>query len=495
VISVHLPILQVILPLLAAPVCVLLRNGNLAWVFALAVSWVSFVIAILLLSQVMDGSTITYALGDWAPPWGIEYRIDAVNAFVLLIVSGVSAVVLPYARRSVASEIPANQLSLFYTCYLLCLSGLLGVTITGDAFNLFVFLEISSLSTYILIAMGASRDRRALMASYTYLVMGTLGATFYVIGIGLIYMMTGTLNMADIAERLVELGDNRTIHVAYAFIVVGIGLKMAMFPLHTWLPNAYTFAPTAVTIFLASTATKVAVYVLLRFVLTVFGPTFPLEAETLSYIFLPLALLAMFGGSMVAVFQINLKRMLAYSSIAQIGYMLLGLSIGNVTGLTATVIHLFNHAVMKGALFMALGCIVLRLGRASIESVRGLGQEMPFTMAAFVAGGLSLIGVPLTVGFISKWYLVLAALEAGWWPVALLIVASSLIAVIYIWRVVEVAYFMPAPEGRAPVKEAPLGMLLPLWLLIAASVYFGIDAELTTSVAERAAHTLLGGGP
>ena len=174
--------------------------------------------------------------------------------------------------------------------------------------------------------------------------------------------------------------------------------------------------------------------------------------------------------------------------------MLLGLSIGNVTGLTATIIHLFNHAVIKGALFMALGCIVLRLGRASIESVRGLGQEMPFTMAAFVAGGLSLIGVPLTVGFISKWYLILAALEAGWWPVALLIVASSLIAVIYIWRVVEVAYFMPAPEGRAPVKEAPLGMLLPLWLLIAASVYFGIDAELTTSVAERAAHTLLGGG-
>ena len=160
-ISVHLPILQVILPLIAAPVCVLLRNGNLAWVFALAVSWVSFVIAILLLSQVMDGSMITYALGDWAPPWGIEYRIDAVNAFVLLIVSGVSAVVLPYARRSVASEIPANQLSLFYTCYLLCLSGLLGVTITGDAFNLFVFLEISSLSTYILIAMGSSRDRRA----------------------------------------------------------------------------------------------------------------------------------------------------------------------------------------------------------------------------------------------------------------------------------------------------------------------------------------------
>jgi multicomponent Na+:H+ antiporter subunit D len=494
-ISLHLPILQVILPLVAAPLCVLLRFGNLAWLLALIVSWLSFAIAIALLSQTMDGGAISYYLGDWAPPWGIEYRVDAVNAFVLLIVSGVSAVVLPYARRSVASEVPANQRALFYTCFLLCLSGLLGVAITGDAFNLFVFLEISSLSTYILVAMGAQRDRRALTAAYTYLVMGTLGATFYVIGLGLIYMMTGTLNMADIAGRLQDLGGNRTIHVAFAFIVVGIGLKLAMFPLHTWLPNAYTYAPSAVTAFLASTATKVAVYVFLRFLLTIFGPAFPLEAETLIYVLMPLALIGMFAGSTVAIFQINLKRMLAYSSIAQIGYMLLGISFGNLTGVTASVIHLFNHALMKGALFMALGCVILRLDRATIESVRGLGRAMPWTMAAFVVGGLSLIGVPLTAGFISKWYLVTGALEVGWWPVALLIVASSLLAVIYIWRVVEVAYFVPTPEGRPAVSEAPLGMLLPLWALICANVYFGIDAELTVSVAQRAAEALLGGGP
>lgn len=494
-ISQHLPILQVVLPLVAAPICVLLRNGNLAWLLALLVSWVSFAIAIALLSQTLNGGVITYYLGSWPPPWGIEYRIDVVNAFVLLIVSGISAVVLPYARRSVADEIPVQQRALFYTCFLLCLTGLLGVTITGDAFNLFVFLEISSLSTYILVAMGAGRDRRALTSAYTYLVMGTLGATFYVIGLGLIYMMTGTLNMADMVDRLQDLGDNRAIHVAYAFIVVGIGLKLAMFPLHTWLPNAYTFAPSAVTVFLASTATKVAVYIMLRFLLTIFGPTFPLEGETLVYVFLPLALLAMFAGSTVAIFQINLKRMLAYSSIAQIGYMLLGISFGNLSGVTATVIHLFNHALMKGALFMALGCIVLRLERATIESVRGLGREMPWTMAAFVAGGLSIIGVPLTVGFISKWYLVTGALEAGWWPVAILIAASSLLAVIYIWRVVEVAYFTPAPEGRAAVSEAPLGMLLPLWILVAANVYFGIDADFTVEVGEQAARALLGGGP
>jgi multicomponent Na+:H+ antiporter subunit D len=323
--------------------------------------------------------------------------------------------------------------------------------------------------------------------------MGTIGATFYVIGVGLLYMMTGSLNMVDVAGRLTEIGDNRTVHVAYAFLVVGIGLKLAMFPLHLWLPNAYAYAPSAVTVFLAATATKVAVYMLLRFLFTIFGTDFPLGGVTLIYLFLPLALVAMFAASTVAIFQVDLKRMLAYSSVAQIGYMLLGISFGSVTGMTATIIHLFNHALMKGALFMVLGCVMLRTGAVSIDAVKGLGRQMPWTMAAFVAGGLSLIGVPLTVGFISKWYLVLAALEAGWWPVAIAVMASSLLAVFYVWRVVEAAYLRPAPAGRE-VTEAPLAMLVPLWVMVIATIYFGIDADLTTSVAGRAAAALIGGG-
>ncbi len=488
----QLPVLEVVLPLIAAPLCVLLRRGNWAWLLAMAVCWASFIIAIILLTSVDEGQIISYALGGWAPPLGIEYRIDAVNGLVLLIISGIGALVLPYARTSVAEEIPEQHRSLFYTCFLLCFSGLLGVTITGDAFNLFVFLEISSLSTYIMVAMGAARDRRALSASYTYLIMGTVGATFFVIGVGLIYAVTGSLNMVDIAQRLETVGDLRTVRVAYGFLVVGIGLKLAMFPMHLWLPNAYTYAPSVVTAFLASTATKVAVYALLRFMFTVFGLSFSLTIETLTFLFLPLALIAMFAGSTVAIFQVNMKRMLAYSSVAQIGYMLLGVSFANVTGLTATLIHLFNHALMKGALFMALGCVMLRLGDVSIKSMRGLGKRMPWTMAAFVAGGLSLIGVPLTVGFISKWYLIEAALERGWWPVAILVVASSLLAVIYVWRVVEVAYFRE-PEGGPRRCEAPLSMLVPLWTLVAANLYFGIDAEFTASVAQLAASELLAG--
>ncbi len=489
----QLPVLQVVVPLIAAPVCMALRNGRLAWVLALVVSWTAFAISALLLVQVLNVGVISYHIGGWPPPWGIEYRLDAANAFVLLLVSGVGAMVAFYAREAVLEEITAVNHCNFYALFLLNLAGLLGVTATGDAFNVFVFLEIASLSTYVLVAMGAGKDRRALSSSISYLMAGTIGATFFVIGVGLLYMATGTLNMMDLSERLADLGDSRTVRAAFAFVIVGIGLKLAMFPLHLWLPNAYAFSPSAIIPFMAATSTKVAVYVLLRFVFTVFGTRFGFQQLTLDFLFLPLALLGMFVPSLVAVFQENIRRMLAYSSIAQIGYMLLGLSFATVAGVGAATIHLFNHGLMKGALFMTLGAVALRNGSVSIESFNGLGRLMPWTMAAFVGGGLSLIGLPLTVGFISKWLLIQAALEAGQWWIAVLVVISSLIAAVYVWRVVEAAYLYPAPEKRQ-VVEAPFSMLIPMWILVLANFYFGIHASLTTEIAMRAARMLLGVG-
>ena len=491
IVEANLPALQVVLPLVAAPICAMLGRGTRSWAFATGVSWLTFAIALTLFARTFGGTIISYEMGGWAPPIGIEYRVDILNAFVLMIVSGMAALVLPYARRSVEAEIPAERQSFFYTAFLLCLTGLLGVTITGDAFNVFVFLEISSLSTYALVASGAWRNKRALTAAYNYLIMGTVGATFFVIGIGMLYMITGTLNMADLAVRIAQQGDSSTLRMGFVFILIGIGLKLAMFPLHLWLPNAYSFAPSAVTAFLAATATKVAVYVMLRFMFTIFGFDYEFQAATLEMVVLPLAVVAMFAASIVAIFQDDLKRMLAYSSVAQIGYMLLGLAFLTDTGLTATIIHLFNHAVTKGALFMVAGCYVLMAGTSSIAGLRGVGRDMPWTTAAFVAAGFSLIGLPLTVGFVSKWYLVLAAFELGWWPVALLIMASSLLAVVYVWRVVETAYLQPAPEG-VKRKEAPLSMLIPAWILVAMSIWFGVNAMTTSAAASRAADMLIG---
>ena len=280
--------------------------------------------------------------------------------------------------------------------------------------------------------------------------------------------------------------------VGFAFLTVGLSLKIALFPLHLWLPNAYAYAPSAVTAFLAATSTKVAIYLLMRFIYAVFTPVYPLESLPLESFFLPLALIAIAAASTVAIFQNDIKRMLAYSSIAQIGYIVLGISLVSVPGLTASLVHLFNHALMKGALFMCMGNVLLRTGSVHIDAFRGLGRTMPLTMFAFVIAGLSLLGMPLTVGFISKWYLVQAALNEGWWPVAIVILASSLIVIAYIWRVVEAAYFQPPPEDGRDIREAPLSMLIPTWILAAACVYFGIDTSLTLGVAERAAGLLWG---
>ena len=489
-IAAHLPILQVALPLLAAPACVIARRGRLPWLIALATSWLALGVAIALLDQVMDQGPVSYALGGWIAPIGIEYRADLPSAFVLLIVAGIAAVIMVYAHTSVAHEIPADRHHLFYAALLLSLAGLLGIAITGDAFNAFVFLEISSLSSYALISLGAGR--RALRAAFQYLVLGTIGATFILIGIGLLYMMTGTLNIVDLGDRLAALGPNRTVMVGFAFLTVGLSLKIALFPLHLWLPNAYAYAPSVVTAFLAATTTKAAIYLLLRFFFAVFTAVYPLEALPLESFFLPLSLIAIAVASTVAIFQTDIKRMLAYSSVAQIGYIVLGISLASKTGLTAALVNLFNHALMKGGLFLTLGCVFFRLGSVEIADVRGLGRRMPLTMLAFVIGGLSLIGLPLTVGFVSKWTLILAGFERGWWPLAVFILLTSLLAAAYIWRVVEAAYLHRPEPGATAAREAPVSMLASAWVLIAACVYFGIDTSLTLGLAGRAAEFLLG---
>jgi multicomponent Na+:H+ antiporter subunit D len=490
--SAHLPVLVVVVPLVAAPLAALVNHAGAAWFVALGAGVFAFTAAAALLRRVLVEGVVVYELGGWAAPIGIEYRIDEANAFVALVVGAIGAAVMLYARTSIEKELSRDRIPLFYTAFILCLSGLLGIAVTGDAFNVFVFLEISSLSTYALIALGA--DRRALMASYQYLVMGSVGATFIVIGIGLMYVMTGTLNMMDLAARLPAVADTRTIPVAFAFLTVGITLKLALFPLHLWLPNAYAFAPSAVTTFLAATATKVAVYLLLRFFFTVFGAAFSFDVLQLDWVLMPLAVVAVLAMSLVAIWQQDAKRMLAYSSVAQIGYMILGISFASALGVTAGILHIFNHALMKGALFMALGCVRYRVGSVRVENMAGLGRAMPWTMVAFVAGGLSLIGAPLTVGFVSKWYLVQAALEQGNWFVAAVVLVGSLLAVAYVWNVVKVAYFFERSPD-APVREAPLGLLVPTWALVLANLYFGVDAELTSGVAARAAELLVGKAP
>lgn len=496
----HLPILQVVVPLAAAPLAVLLRHARLAFVLVTAAAWAAFAIAIALWVQVGESGPVTYAIGSWPAPWGIEYRVDRLSSLVLLLVSGMAAVVLPCSHASIEREIPADRHYLFYAMLALCLTGLLGIVITGDVFNIFVFLEISSLSAYVLIALG--RDRRALTAAYQYLIMGSIGASFIIIGIGFLYLMTGTLNLADMAGRVAAVESSRPVLVALAFLTVGISLKLALFPLHQWLPNAYTYAPSVVTAFIAATATKVSVYVLIRFYFSVFGERLVFQQLPLPEIMLWLSLLAMFVASFLALLQNNLKRLFAYSSISQMGYITLGLSFDSVHGLTASIVHMFNHGIAKGAIFLLIGgAVAARLRGTSghspaltgltFDHLAGLSRRMPLTCFGIVIGGLSLIGVPGTAGFIGKWYLILAALERGQFWLVGAILLSSLFAVAYVWRFVEAAYFRAPPAGQETRSEAPPAILISAWILIIATIWFGLDTSVTVGTALDAARQLM----
>ena len=224
----HLPVLIVVVPLMAAPLCVVLFNRTLVYLFALATCWATFGMSIFLLAKVLESGPFSYELGNWPVPYGIEYVVDYFSVFVMSFVSGIGAIVLTYAPKSLNDEIDPSRHYLVHPMYLLCLTGMLGICITGDLFNVFVFLEISSLSSYALISLG--RSRRAPLAAFQYLVMGTIGATFLLIGIGLLYQLTGTLNMADMAQQLADDHGSRTMLVAFAFVTVGLCIKMAVFP-------------------------------------------------------------------------------------------------------------------------------------------------------------------------------------------------------------------------------------------------------------------------
>lgn len=485
----HLPALQVVVPLFGALVCALVRQRHACMALTIASSVACAVISFSLLAQVREVGTVSYAMGGFAPPLGIEYRIDAANALMLVLISLIGALVAIYAPRSLANEIPPERQGWYCSTYLVCLAGILGMAITGDAFNAFVFMEISSLAMYTLIALG--QERRALVAAFQYLVIGTIGATFYVIGVGFLFLMTGTLNFYDMAGILPGIEHERPVIAALAFITIGLGLKMAMFPLHLWLPNAYAYAPTVATALVASTATKVAVYLLLRYWFSIFGGLFVLTMTPAAALLMTVAVLAMIVCSLSAIWQINIKRMLAYSSVAQVGYMLLGIALVNEAGLTGGISHLFNHGIIKCALFLAIGCMYYSTGVTRVENMAGMGRVMPWTMGAFVIAGLGLIGIPGTAGFVSKWFLIQGAVQEGQWWIVAAIVVSSVLAVVYIGRVVEIAWFR---EPVVPVvRRPPLEMMVVTWAMAVGVIYFGIETDLNAGLAAEGARILLHG--
>jgi multicomponent Na+:H+ antiporter subunit D len=488
----NLPALVVVVPLLLAPIAALVPVKRLAWVIALLGTGISVIAAILLASVTLSGVRITYFLGNWPPPWGIEFVVDGATSLTVLVMASLAFMATVYANKALQSEIAEKDVGKAYAAWLLACAGLYGLVMTADAFNLFVFLEISALASVILIALGAGTDRRALIAAYNYLVIGAIGATFYVIGVGFIYAVTGTLNMSDLAERIPDVEAGSIVYVGFGFMVAGILVKAAVFPVHVWLPAAYSYAPSAVSSLLAAIATKAAIYVLARIIFTVFGGVPEITGLALQWVIIPLSIAGIFVGTIMAIYEADLKKMLAFSSIAQIGYITLGLGIATIAGLTASFVHIANHALIKGGLFMAVGAFFLAIGsRVSVQSMTGIGRKMPITATAFLICGLSLIGLPLTAGFISKLYLVRALLEIDSFVIVALVLASSAMSVVYLWKIVEVMWIRPAPIDDLDIKENP-ALFIPLWIIAGANIWLGLDASLLVTGAEAAAKALLG---
>jgi len=450
-------------------------NKKSCWFISTATILVQFVMALFILNHVLTVGIIHYWLGGWMPPWGIEYVVDALNAYVLVILLFLSLISVIYSKRSIEHEVPGKDAA-FYTVFQLIVTGMCGVTVTGDIFNLYVFLEIMSLAAYALIAAAGGR---ALKAGFTYLVMGSIGACFVLLGIGFLYSVTGSLNMHDLSLLLPPLYGSRVVQAAFVFFLAGLGIKMAFFPLHTWQPDAYAEAPSAVSVIISAAMSTVSIYAFLRVLFSVYTTEFIQIYAPLTTVISWLAAIAIIFGSVYALAQYNLKRMFAYSSVAHVGYIMLGVGVCTSTtlGLTPVVMHLLNHALMKGCLFLIAGAFIYKKAELwDIAKFPGLGRKMPYTGIAFIFTALAMCDIPPSAGFVTILYLILAFLDAGQFIFAAVIFFSVIVTFVYFFHVVEMMYLRVGVEEEIEKErgDIPMSMLIPVYVLAALSWIAGV---------------------
>jgi multicomponent Na+:H+ antiporter subunit D len=452
---------------------------KIAYTLAVAAMSICLVSSVGILKSVIVNGTISYWLGGWKPPWGIEYRIDHLNAIMLVLVSVLSLLTTVHAQKSVERELP-EKTTLFWSLFILMITGLLGICITGDLFNLFVLLEVASLSGYALIAMG---EKKAVYASFRYVVIGTIGASFYLLGVAYLYINSGSLNMGDLSQLLPKLYHTKTVLVGFAFILIGLSMKMALFPLHGWLPDAYTYAPSAVSACVAPLMTKVMAYVVIRLMFSVFRAEFLVSVLGVTNIMIWIGTIAIFFGAVMALSQNDYKRMLSYIVIAEIGYIIGGIGVANATALKGAIFHILNDAMMMACLFLVAGLVMHKTHGHRIDDFKGIFRTMPITAFIFTVGALAVIGVPPTCGFFSKWYLLWGGINARQWVFVAALLVSTLINVALFFRIFDKGLYVHA-QGNATYdkrtgdvthsREAPLSMLMPAVAVALAILLVGI---------------------
>ena len=474
------PVLASVVPLIAS-----FWRDKIGWYVALiALSVNAFIVASIVRGFLNEGR-LSHEVGGVSVPYGIELALDGLSVPILVLVALVSLGTLVYTRNA------GPRSNSFYSGYLLLTAGLIGVTVTGDVFNLYVFIEITGLTAYALIASGD--DGRSAYAALKYLIAGTVGASLYLIGIAYAFVATGTLNMADLSARLAEVGHSDTLVLtSFAFVVAGLGVKVALFPLHTWQPDAYSSAPYGVAAYVSALVSTVSAYALGRLVLTVYTPEFLVSNPVVSSALVYFGSLSIVAGSVLAVLQTDVRRLLAYSSVSQFGLVVVAFGIANPTSVFGGVVTLFGHAVVKGSLFFAAGIFAYRLGVTRLDEYEGLARKMPYTGAAFAVLALTLVGVPPAVGFVGKWYVALGAVRAGETSVAVVIFASTLLTLMYVARLVDRMYYGAAGTGTSEtaVADGGTGGVCVTYGMVALVVLAAIAVVVLGPVASAVQETL-----
>lgn len=466
-----------LLPFSAAISMPLVGSWRRAWCRPLALAAMSLM-ALSALAAFYTAATqgpIKYAVGGWDPPVGIVLILDGLSGLLVVALSLVSSAALIYGGPALPKDLGGKVVP-YHTLVMLLISALAGITMAGDLFNLFVFLEVGALCAYALVGLGGGR---ALMAAFRYLILGTIGASFYLLGVGYFYAATGTLNMDDFLHRLPDVLHSKAVLTGLIFIFLGLAIKAAMVPLHGWLPDAYSHAPDSVVPLLASLVTKVSLYAITRITFWVLG------AATLTYEF-PILVLLGFGGAVGAVVgaflaltQQDLRRMFAYGGISHVGLIVIGIAVGNQTGFAGGVFYLVNDAVMQATLFFITGIIAYRSGARELSQLGELWTRMPWTSTALIVTALSMIGIPPTGGFFGKWYMVLGALEAQNYVAVAAILASTLLTLAYFVRIIE-RMFGDALSDAPPdslATDGPAEMRVSMGAMTAGILLLGLFSD------------------
>ncbi len=439
----------------------------------------NLIISVILIPKVLI-KPINVSLGGFLPPFCINLVAGPVGILFAAIIALVGLLVSIYAW----DYIKEGAKEKYHILYLLLLVGATGVVLTGDIFNLFVFFEILCISSYSLVAYN--RDKAGIESAIKYLIQGSIGSSFILIGIGMLYGQFGTLNMADIASKINSI-HSISIFLPLVLLITGFGVEAAIFPLNAWLPDAHSSAPSSISAVLSGIAIEVGLYAVVRIVFTIFG------ASSLLMFFSYLGVLSLLIGEICALSQDNIKRMLAYSSIGQIGLIVFALSINTTYGVEGGLFQLLNHTISKALLFLAAGYMIYRSGSMKISSLEGMGKKMPYTSFAFTIGAFSLVGLPPFMGFPSKFMIVKAALfkhEILFTVLIALVLFATIIEGAYFFRVVQVIYFKGKKDDLKR-KRAPISILIPLFIFVGLIVFIGIYPKIMTNILNSAASELL----